>query len=83
MYVLVGLGANGEYLDIIAASLDEDFLDKMFMSFCDIMDANIAGTLPLQERLKLAPFYFPGVGRLQSVEFVHLAEKMLPALENC
>lgn len=72
MIVVILLGENDEYLGFKQFKYDyqaELFVDKLH----SLMLANIENTMPLRERLQLAPEFFPFAGRLQNVELIKLS----------
>jgi len=69
--MLIFLGKNDEYLGYKTFQ----YLHKaeLFIDKCEnLILANIERTMPLKERLSLAPEYFPFAGRLEDIEFVDL-----------
>lgn len=49
--------------------------DAFSESLHDLMLANINKDLPLKERLKLAPEYFPWAGLVQGVEYIKIKQE--------
>ncbi|HBI01435.1 MAG TPA: hypothetical protein DDY18_07405 [Flavobacterium sp.] len=73
MVVVLLLGENDEYLgykEFKYSHQAELFIGQLH----NLMLANIEKTLPLKERLQLAPEYFPFAGRLQNVELIQLSK---------
>jgi hypothetical protein len=74
MVVVILLGENDEYLgykSFLYKYQAELFIDKLH----DLMLANIEKTLPLKERLQLAPEYFPFAGRVQDIDLIELTNE--------
>lgn len=74
MVVVLFLGERDEYLGY--KTFQYRFKADLFVdSIHPLMLANIEKTLPLKERLQLAPGYFPFAGRVQNIELIDLNEK--------
>lgn len=69
--VIILLGKKERYLGFKQFEYIED-ADAFVGSIEDLMLANIKGELPLKERIKLAPRYFPFAGRVESCEFIEI-----------
>ena len=74
MLIVILLGPYDEYLDYRKFQTQEQ-VDQFAASIEDLLMANIEGQLPLQERLKLAPSYFPFAGCVQDFEVIDLNEE--------
>jgi len=73
MYVLLAMGIDGKFLGVMAKGTVEE-LEAIVDGLVPICHANLDRKLPLKERLKLAPYYFPHVGEVCYFEFEDLDE---------